>query len=40
MSKNDIWTFKYEPKSINDMILDNDIKQQLIKVVKEVPNLT
>ena len=39
MSKNDIWTFKYEPKSINDMILDNDIKQQLIKVVKEVPNL-
>jgi DNA polymerase III delta prime subunit len=36
----DLWTFKYEPKEFEDMILNEDIKPKLRKVIEdEVPNL-
>ncbi len=37
MSK--IWTFKYEPQKIEDMILNEEVKAKLTKAIKEVPNL-
>jgi replication factor C small subunit len=39
MSKSDIWTFKYEPKSFDDIILNSDIRPKLQKAMKEIPNL-
>lgn len=35
----DLWTFKYEPKNFDDVILNEDIKPKLRKALKEVPNL-
>jgi len=35
----EIWTFKYEPKKLDDMILNEEIKPKLEKAIKEVPNL-
>jgi len=34
-----IWTFKYEPQSLDDMIIHQDIKPILEKSLKEIPNL-
>ena len=39
MNQTDIWTFKYEPKTLDDMIIHQDIKPILSKSIKEVPNL-
>jgi DNA polymerase III delta prime subunit len=39
MGKNDIWTFKYEPKKFDDIILNKDIRPKLYKAMKEVPNM-
>ena len=38
MSKT-IWTFKYEPNSFDDIILNEDLKPKLKKVMTDVPNL-
>lgn len=35
----EIWTFKYEPKKLDDMILNEDIKPKLEKAIEELPNL-
>jgi replication-associated recombination protein RarA len=35
----DLWTFKYEPKKFDDMILNEDIKPKLKKAIEEVPNI-
>jgi len=35
----DIWTFKYEPKSLDDMILNNDLRIKFRKALNEFPNL-
>jgi DNA polymerase III delta prime subunit len=34
-----IWTFAYEPKTIDEMILNDDIKPVLQKALDQVPNL-
>ena len=34
----DIWTFKYEPKKLEDMILEPELRKKLTKVVKDIPN--
>lgn len=34
-----IWTFKHEPLSIDEMIINDDVKHKLLKVIKEIPNL-
>ena len=34
-----IWTFTYEPKSLDDMILNEEIKPKLQKAITELPNL-
>ncbi len=34
-----IWTFAYEPKTIDEMILNDDIKPTLKKALDEVPNM-
>jgi replication factor C subunit 2/4 len=39
MAKSDIWTFKYEPTKIEDMILNPDIRPKLQKTLTEFPNL-
>ena len=39
MGDRSIWTFKYQPESIDDMILNADIKPKLKKAIEEVPNL-
>lgn len=36
---NNIWTFKYEPKKFEDMILNDNIKPKLKKAIEEVPNI-
>lgn len=35
----DIWSFKYEPKKLEDMILNPDIRPKLKKALTEIPNL-
>lgn len=35
----EIWSFKYEPKTLNGMVLNKDIRPKLQKAIKEVPNL-
>lgn len=35
----DLWTFKYEPKNFDDMILNEDIKPKLKKAIEEIPNI-
>jgi DNA polymerase III delta prime subunit len=37
--KQDIWTFKHEPISFDDMVLNDDVRGKLSKALKEVPNL-
>ena len=39
MDKSTIWTFKHEPQSFEDMILNDDIRNKLGKAITEVPNL-
>jgi len=39
MSEKDIWTFKYEPTKLEEMILNPEIRPKLEKAIKEVPNL-
>ncbi len=39
MNKTTIWTFKYEPQTFDEMILDPVIKKKLAKAFQEVPNL-
>jgi DNA polymerase III delta prime subunit len=34
-----IWTFKYEPKNFDDMILNDVVKPRLQKALVEIPNL-
>lgn len=34
-----IWTFKYEPKSIEEMVLNDDIKPVLTEAIDKVPNM-
>jgi DNA polymerase III delta prime subunit len=34
-----IWTFQYEPKSLNEMILNEEIKPKLQKAITELPNI-
>jgi DNA polymerase III delta prime subunit len=34
-----IWTFEYEPKSLNEMIVNEEIKPKLEKAIKELPNI-
>lgn len=38
-STTDIWTFKHEPKTFDQMILNVDMKNKLGKALKELPNL-
>jgi len=35
----EIWTFKYEPQNLNEMVLNDTIRPKLEKAIKEVPNL-
>lgn len=39
MSEEKIWTFEYEPKSLDEMILNEEIKPQLQKALSELPNM-
>ena len=39
MAKKDIWTFKYEPTTIESMILNPDIRPKLEKALTEYPNM-
>lgn len=34
-----IWTFNYEPKTLDEMVLSNELKPRLQKIIDEVPNL-
>lgn len=36
---NKIWTFEYEPQTINEMIVEKDTREKLKKVIKEKPNI-
>lgn len=38
-SSTKLWTFIYEPKTLDDMILPVDIRPKLEKALKEIPNL-
>ena len=35
----DIWSAKYEPKTIDDYIVSDELKERLIKVMNELPNV-
>ena len=35
----EIWTFKYEPKTIEEFIATSELKDRLAKVIKELPNV-
>jgi DNA polymerase III delta prime subunit len=39
MEKTDIWCFKHEPQTLDDMVLDPTIKNKLAKTFNEMPNL-
>lgn len=39
MSNTTIWTFKYQPDKFDDMILSDDMRNILGKVIKEQPNI-
>lgn len=39
MTDKKIWTFKYEPDNLNDMVLNPEIRPKLEKAIKEVPNI-
>jgi replication factor C small subunit len=34
-----IWTFEYEPKSIDEMVLDSSLREKLEDILSGVPNL-
>ena len=34
-----LWVFKYAPQSVNEMVLNEDVKKTLEKVIKEKPNV-
>jgi DNA polymerase III delta prime subunit len=36
---NNIWTFRYEPQTLDEMVLQPDIRDKFKKALKEVPNL-
>lgn len=37
--RDNLWVYKYRPQSINDIILNDDIKPKLTKALEEIPNL-
>ena len=39
VSDTTIWSFKYEPQTLEDMILNEEIRSKLEKAIKEVPNM-
>ena len=39
INNNVLWTFKYEPKKFEDIILNDNIKKKLYKCLKETPNI-
>lgn len=39
MADKQIWSFKYEPTNLNEMVLNPEIRPKLEKAIKEVPNL-
>ena len=39
MNKTDIWVFKHEPKSFDEMILDPNTRKLLEKTFTDVPNI-
>lgn len=39
MNKTDIWVFKYEPTSFEDMVLDDNSRDKLRKSFTDIPNL-
>lgn len=39
MNKTDIWSFKYEPTEFKNMVLNDDVRSKLEKVLIEIPNL-
>lgn len=39
MKSNNIWSFKYEPKTFNGLILNENIRPKLKKAISELPNL-
>ena len=39
MTDKKIWSFKYEPPTLNEMVLNPEIRPKLEKAIKEVPNL-
>jgi DNA polymerase III delta prime subunit len=39
MNSTEIWTFRYEPKTFQEMILSEDMRSVLGKVIKEMPNI-
>jgi DNA polymerase III delta prime subunit len=39
MNNKEIWTFKYEPKSVEEMVIPDNMIPVLNKVIKEQPNL-
>jgi len=39
MNDSRIWSFHYEPKTIDEMVLNEDIRKRFKKFVKELPNI-
>ncbi len=39
MSEVEIWSFKYEPKILSEMILNNTVRKKLEKAINEKPNI-
>jgi DNA polymerase III delta prime subunit len=37
--RKNLWTFKYQPETFNDIILNDEIKPKLSKAMKELPNM-
>ena len=37
--RDNLWVYKYRPQSINDIILNDDIRPKLAKALEEIPNL-
>lgn len=37
--KQEIWCFKYAPKTLDEMILSDEMRETLLKVIKECPNI-
>jgi DNA polymerase III delta prime subunit len=35
----ELWPFKYEPKTLNEMIIPNDTRDKFKKIIKDIPNV-